>query len=169
MSEATRVSAPPAWRQAAWRFLLFALLGLLIEVFFTAAHELRGGNWNMHGRTSPWMMLDYGLLGILLMPIARPLIAWGVPLVLRAAVYMAGIFIVEYISGLIFVQFGLVIWDYSDKPYNLHGQITLLYAPYWYALGLVVEAIYRRIDAMALVLARGWTRQDLERSAGGVE
>lgn len=151
------------YARALVRFLLFAWLGLLIEVHFTALGSLTGGDWNLRGHTSPWMMLDYGLLGILLMPIARPLIARGVPLVLRAMVYMLGIFAVEYVSGMIFTACGLRIWNYSHLPYNLHGQITLLYAPLWWGLGLAVEAIYRRIDAFAVVLLRGLSAETLER------
>jgi uncharacterized membrane protein len=143
------------------RFLLFALIGLLIEVFFTSISNLLRGNWNMRGSTSPWMMIDYGLLGVALMPLARPMIRRGWPLPVRALVYMLGIFLVEYVSGLIFTAAGLSIWNYSHLPYNLQGQITLLYAPFWFALGLVVEWLYRRIDAIALVLLRGWTAADL--------
>jgi uncharacterized membrane protein len=145
------------------RFLLFAWLGLLLEVHFTALGSLAKGDWNLRGQTSPWMMLDYGLLGILLMPIAQPLIARGVPLVLRAAIYMLGIFVVEYVSGMIFTAFGLRIWNYSHLPYNLHGQITLLYAPLWWGLGLVVETLYRRIDAFAVVILRGVSAEAVER------
>ena len=52
---------PSNTARASLRFFLFALLGLLMEVFFTAASELLDGDWNMHGKTSPWMMIDYGL------------------------------------------------------------------------------------------------------------
>ncbi|HEO72231.1 MAG TPA: hypothetical protein ENN80_13295 [Candidatus Hydrogenedentes bacterium] len=145
------------------RFLLFALAGMLMEVFFTAAGALiHDGNWNMHGHSSPWMMMDYGLLGIVLMPIARPLIRRGVALPFRAAVYMAGIFFVEFVSGWVFDVCGLVIWDYSHLPLNLCGYITLLYIPCWYATGLVVEYLYRRFDAFALVLAAGVSPEELE-------
>ena len=51
-------------KRALGRFILFALLGLLAEVFFTAAGTLIRGDWNMHGLSSPWMMFDYGLLGL---------------------------------------------------------------------------------------------------------
>lgn len=149
-------------QRVAIRVALFALLGLLIEVFFTAAFQLKDGNWNMHGKTSPWMMLDYGLLGILIMPIAQLLIRKGVPLFIRAAVYMVGIFIIEYFSGLLFVACGLRLWDYSHYAYNLHGQITLLYAPAWYFLGLWVETLYRYIDAMAVTLRHGFRADELE-------
>ena len=150
------------WQRLAMRFLLFALIGLLIEVFFTAIGRGIGGDWNLRGNTSPWMMLDYGLLGVLLWPIYTRLKAAGIPLFLRAAVYMLGIFIIEYISGMIFTAFGLRIWNYDDKAYNLHGQITLLYAPFWYALGLVLEPLHRRVDAVAVLLIKGLRAEDLE-------
>lgn len=151
--------------RAAIRFLLFALIGLLMEVFFTAISRLVDGDLNMHGRTSPWMMIDYGLLGIALMPIARPMIRRGVPLPLRAVVYMLGIFLVEYVSGIIFVAFGLRIWDYSHLPYNLHGQITLLYTPFWFLLGLVIEGLYRKVDAIAATLHGGLSAEQIDACA----
>ncbi len=139
-------------RRALLRFLLFGWLGLLIEVHFTAAFQLLDGNWNMHGRTSPWMVLVYGLLGLVIGPVGGWLRARGLSLPERALAYMVGIFVVEYFSGLAFNAVGLVLWDYSDKAFNLHGQITLLYAPFWFALGLVLEWLYRLIDRVAGVL-----------------
>jgi uncharacterized membrane protein len=143
------------------RFFLFALLGLLMEVFFTATFSGIGGNINLRGSTSPWMMLDYGLLGVVLLPIQRRLQDWKFPLPARAFVYMLGIFFIEYVSGLLFVAAGLRIWDYSDYAYNLHGQITLLYAPFWFALGLGVETLHRKVDAIAVLLLRGFSAEDL--------
>lgn len=137
------------------RCLLFAFIGLLIEVFFTAGSKLLAGNWVMSGNTSPWMMPVYGLLGVLIMPIRTVLVRRGIPLPLRAVVYMIGIFVIEYVSGTIFRAFGLVIWDYSHYAYNLHGQITLMYAPFWFTLGLAIEPLYRRVDAVAELLAGG--------------
>jgi hypothetical protein len=78
-----------------------------------------------------------------------------VPLALRAAVYMFGIFFVEYVSGRLFTACGWIIWDYRGLKWNLHGQITLLYAPVWYCLGLCVEFLCRRADACAAALLRG--------------
>lgn len=151
-------------KRAAVRFVLFALLGLLLEVFFTASGSLLRGNWNMRGHTSPWMMLDYGLLGVLVLPISGRLKAWHVPLVARAVVYMLLIFLVEYVSGMIFTHLlGLRIWDYSQMRYNLHGQIVLSYAPFWFLLGLFAEHLHRKIDAFAVVLLRGVTVEDLDR------
>lgn len=153
-------------RRTAMRVLLFALLGLLFEVFFTSTGALIRGNWNWRGGTSPWMMIDYGILGLAVGPIASALKARRVPLALRAVVYMLGIFLVEYVSGEVFTALGLKIWDYSHLPLNLRGQITLTYAPAWYFLGLFLEYLHARIDACALVLSRGLTAEDLEQMPG---
>jgi len=152
------------YRRVAVRFLLFALFGLLIEVFYTGIGGLvRHHHWDMRGSTSPWMMLDYGILGLIVAPIANPLRARGVPLALRAVAYMLGIFLVEYVSGVIFTHFGLHIWDYSDMKWNLQGQITAMFIPLWYTLGLFVEYLYRRVDACAIVLTRGIGPEELEK------
>ncbi|HPU98383.1 MAG TPA: hypothetical protein PLO53_10570, partial [Candidatus Hydrogenedentes bacterium] len=71
----------------------------------------------------------------------------------RAVVYMLGIFLVEYVSGEIFTAAGLRIWNYSHLPLNLRGQITLVYAPFWFALGLGLETLNRWIDRCAAALA----------------
>jgi uncharacterized membrane protein len=153
-------------RRVAVRVLLFALLGLLIEVFYTAIASLVRGHWDMRGGTSPWMMLDYGILGLAVGPISSALKARRIPLALRAVVYMLGIFLVEYVSGMLFTAFGLHIWDYSDLPWNLHGQITAMFIPLWYALGLFVEFLHRRVDACAVVLVRGISADALEELPG---
>ena len=136
-------------KRAALRYLLFGCYGLLLEVFFTAAWALFNGDWSLRGHTSPWMMLDYGLLGIVLMPAAERLKAAGFPLPVRALVYMVGIYAVEYVSGMLFDLAGLKIWDYSCLPLNVHGYITLAYAPFWYGLGLMLEWWYWHVDAVA--------------------
>ena len=138
------------------RFLLFALLGLLIEVFFGGISGLFKGSYRMVGKTSAWMMLDYGLLGVFCLPIQNSLKKRGMPLPVRAIGYMLLIFVVEYFSGLVFNKyFGLRIWDYEHLGYDLHGQITLLYTPFWYILGFALEPLHRLIDACAVVMVRG--------------
>ena len=144
------------------RFLIFGLIGLLLEVFADAISHGMNGNWNIHGCSSPWMIPDYGLLGVLLMPMANPMIRRRVPLLIRAFVYMIAIFAVEYVSGIIFTWgFGLRIWDYSSMPYNLHGQIVLSCVIPWYAIGIAAEYLHRRVDACAIILVRGIRAEQL--------
>lgn len=152
------------FKRALIRFLIFAMMGLLLEVFGGAFHDLKALDWDLRGSTSPWMMFDYGLFGLILMPVANPLKRWGIPLPVRAFVYMLMIFFVEYASGCIFhFGMGIWVWDYSDLPYNLHGQIAAAFIPTWYFLGLVGEYLYARVDACAVTLTRGLRAELLER------
>lgn len=148
------------WKRVLWRVGIFACIGLLMEVCFTASFALAGGNWSMHGHTSPWMMLVYGWLGVLIAPLSGRFKQAGFPLPARAAIYAILIFVVEYAYGVIFTFAGLQIWDYSNLRYNLQGHITLLWTPFWYALGLVLEALHARVDACSVVLAGPVQRHD---------
>jgi len=149
-------------KRAAIRFVIFSLAGMLGEVFHGAVQAAWYGQWSMHGQSSPWMMLDYGLMGLVLMPMAVPMIRRGIPLVARAFVYMLVIYAVEYVSGIIFTRgLGLCVWSYEGLPYNLHGQIMLHSAPVWYGLGLAGEYLYRKVDAIAVVLMRGFSAEQL--------
>lgn len=155
------------WKRVAMRCLVFALGGMLGEVFYLAALQGWNGNWNLHGQSSPWMMLDYGLFGVVLMPVAARLKQGGVPLAARAFVYMLLIYLVEYASGILFTWgLGLRVWSYEGIPWNLHGQIMLYSAPIWYGLGLCAEYLYRKADAIALVLAHGIAAEEIETLRG---
>ncbi len=104
-------------------------------------------NVNLRGHTSLWMIFDYGLMGILTPYFRNPMKAKKIPFPVRAFVYMIMIFIVEYVSGILFHKvLGLSIWDYSQFRYNLHGQITLEFVPVWYTLSLTVEKLYEWVD-----------------------
>ncbi len=149
-------------KRVLWRLLLFGLFGLLLEVFFGALGGLQHGKWNLVGHTSPWMVIDYCLFAVILMPVGRPMARLGIPLPVRAFAYTILIFAVELVSGWIFDIGGIHIWDYSHLPLNFHGYITLTYTPFWYGLGLIAEVLYRRLDAVALAWATGLTAERIE-------
>ena len=45
--------------------------------------------------------------------------------------------VIEFATGMVVnVWLGLDIWDYSNQPFNLYGQICLLYSIYWFFLSL---------------------------------
>lgn len=57
------------------------------------------------------------------------------PPVLKALAGSLIITLIEFIAGMIInVKFGLGVWDYSDLPFNLYGQICLPYTLLWFAL-----------------------------------
>ncbi len=58
---------------------------------------------------------------------------------LRAGVSTAIITAVEFVCGCIVnLLFGLNVWDYSDMPLNLLGQICLPFCTIWFALSAVI-------------------------------
>ncbi|MFP4500293.1 MAG: putative ABC transporter permease [Candidatus Hydrogenedentota bacterium] len=150
-------------KRVVWRFVIFALIGLLMEVLFGIAGDIVNGSWDrLRGNTSLWMVFDYGLLGVVTPYLAGPMKHRRVPYLVRAFVYMLGIFFVEYVSGILFHKvMGLSVWNYDHLPYNLHGQIALIFVVPWYLLGLVVEPLFHVVDAWAVVLARGLHVEDL--------
>ena len=55
--------------------------------------------------------------------------------------FLGGIIItvIEFITGLIVnVWLGLGVWDYSDMPYNILGQVCLLFSNLWFLISVVV-------------------------------
>lgn len=74
----------------------------------------------------------------------------GTPVIsapLRCVVGALVITSVEFITGYIVnIRKGLGVWDYSNVPYNLYGQICLRYSILWAALSvpasILIEIVY---------------------------
>ncbi len=48
--------------------------------------------------------------------------------------------LIEFIFGLIFnIALNLNVWDYSDVPFNILGQICLPYTALWFCLGMLIQ------------------------------
>ena len=62
----------------------------------------------------------------------------------RCALCSLAITLVEYCSGCLFnLKMKLNVWDYTDMPFNLHGQVCLLYTVLWGFLSLIAQPAYR--------------------------
>lgn len=60
-----------------------------------------------------------------------------IPLYLKAAAGATLITAVEFVFGCIVNKvMGLYIWDYSQRPFNIMGQVCLLYCILWYMLSI---------------------------------
>ena len=78
---------------------------------------------------------------------------------LQSLIGAAVILLMEFISGCIFnLWLGLEIWDYSDMPLNVCGQICLLYGILWFFL--VPFAIWLE-DKLNLVWERAHGRDSI--------
>jgi len=80
-------------------------------------------------------MLVAGGLCFVLIGLINELFSWEIALVSQMVISSFIITAVEFISGLIVnVWLGLNVWDYSDQPYNLMGQICILFSIIWFFL-----------------------------------
>lgn len=52
--------------------------------------------------------------------------------------------LLEFIFGIVFnLMLDMNVWDYSNVPMNLMGQICLPFSLIWFAFGLVIYFIFR--------------------------
>ena len=87
------------------------------------------------GYTHPTMALAGGICAVVLFRLNRSLASGRLPLRLLAS--GAAITLIELIFGVIFnLGLGMEVWDYSDVPFDLLGQICLPYALLWCLLSL---------------------------------
>jgi uncharacterized membrane protein len=89
------------------------------------------------GYSHPSMFAVGGLCFLLLGGINNWL-PWNLGIAWQCLIGAASVTAVELISGLILNTFlGLNVWDYSEQPFNLWGQICALYAVLWVPLSAV--------------------------------
>jgi len=111
-----------------------------MEILWTGAASLLRRDFKLSANTSIWMFFIYGSV-LFLEPVCDMLAPY--PIIIRGCVYVICIFAAEYLTGLALRRARICPWDYSGSAYNVHGVISLNYAPAWFAAGLVFEAMYR--------------------------
>jgi hypothetical protein len=116
------------------RFLTYGLLGWAIDSLFVFAHT---------GRRRPSSLLNVPVYG-LAQPLFEPMHdrIRHRPLAQRAALYGAGILVVEYTSGRLLRRLGYVPWDYRGARFGVDGLARVDYLPLWAAYGLGLERLH---------------------------
>lgn len=121
------------------RFIIYGLIGWCLEIFWTGLGSLIHGDITMHGWTSIWMFLIYGL-AIFMEPIHNAIRHW--PILVRGGIYALLILSGEFITGsLLRLALGVCPW-YYDTGITIHGITRLDYAPYWLVAGLLFEKLH---------------------------
>lgn len=78
-----------------------------------------------------------GLAFLVIGAINERLLTWEMPLIEQMTLAAYAVTFIELLSGLILnLGLGCCFWSYADEPYNLWGQICLLYAYLWWWLSL---------------------------------
>ena len=92
---------------------------------------------------SHFTMILVGGLCFILIGLINEVLPWETPFWKQVLLGDVIVLIIEFISGCIInLWLGLNIWDYSDLPFNLLGQICLPFALLWLpvvALAIVVD------------------------------
>ncbi|MCE9598608.1 MAG: putative ABC transporter permease [Spirochaetia bacterium] len=159
---------------------IWMLLSTLTEVWVTATVERislgqdyimsRVPFWSLQGHTTMWQWtVGIGAtVGLrFFFRIYRNLLT-PFPILKKKFVFcfivMLLIYLVELLSGLFFNKFlGFDLWDYSQYvyhgiPLNLWGQITIVYAPFWFLAGYLVGPVYKMVHSIAPYAATSATQ-----------
>lgn len=116
--------------------VLFGIGGLLYILF-----ELF---WREY---SHWTMFIVGGICFLLLGLINEVFTFEMPLVLQMAIGAGIITCVEFASGCIInLWLGWNVWDYSNLPLNVLGQICLPFTCLWFlvsAIGIVLDDYLR--------------------------
>ena len=95
--------------------------------------------WRGH---SHWTMDVLGGVCFVLIGDINEFIPWNMPLILQGAIGSGIVTVLELVSGIILnLWLGLGIWDYSNMPFNLLGQICLPFTLLWVALSIVAVVL----------------------------
>lgn len=98
---------------------------------------------------SHWSMFLLGGMCFIALGLINEVIPWEMPLTVQMFIGCAIITVLEFITGCIVnLWLGWGVWDYSDLPYNLLGQISVTSSIGWYflsAVGIVLDDWLRYI------------------------
>ena len=62
----------------------------------------------------------------------------------RCTLCALAVTVVEFVSGCLFnLKLKMDVWDYKDMPFNIMGQVCLLYTVLWGGLSLIALPVYR--------------------------
>lgn len=96
---------------------------------------------------SHWTMFILGGVCFICLGLINEFIPWNMPLCIQMLIGSIIITTLEYITGCIVnIQLGMNVWDYSELPFNLNGQICLLFSVLWYfisVIGIILDDIIR--------------------------
>lgn len=87
---------------------------------------------------SHWTMFIVGGLAFWMIGYINEYIDWNMPLCKQMAIGSLIVTCLEFISGfLINIVLGWQVWDYSNLPFNILGQICLPFSTIWFFISFL--------------------------------
>lgn len=94
-----------------------------------------------------WTMFILGGLCFLAIGAINEYFTWEMPFWLQSAIGAVVVLALEFVFGCVLnLWLGLNVWDYSDVPFNILGQVCLPFAFAWFflaAVGVVLDDYLR--------------------------
>lgn len=118
-------------------FFVMGLIYLNLEVFFRSLRGILVGFTGIKyatfaGWTSLWMIFVGGFCGLFLGLMNEFEFSRKIPYYIRVILGVIIVFIIELLCGIVLNIFlKLEVWNYSNLPLNICGQISILYIPVW--------------------------------------
>lgn len=87
---------------------------------------------------SHWSMFILGGMCFVCLGLINKKYTWDIPLILQMLYGAFIITVLEFVAGCILnLRLGLNVWDYSNMPLNILGQVCLPYMALWFFLSPV--------------------------------
>ena len=87
---------------------------------------------------SHWTMGVLGGISFVSIGLINEILSWDTPLALQALIGSLIITFYEFVFGVVLnILLGLNIWDYSNLPFNILGQICIPFSVIWYFLSII--------------------------------
>lgn len=119
-------------------FFFYSFFGWIVETVYKSVTN--GRFMNSGFLYGPFVPL-YGFCALITIS-AEQYLAPLLPFSVRLGIYVAVATLLEYYTAMISEQiFGVRLWDYHDKKFNVHGRICLKYSFYW----LLLNALQMRL------------------------
>ena len=94
--------------------------------------------WRGH---THWTMFIVGGICFVFCGSVNELFDWDMLIWKQMLICTAGITTIEFLSGIIInIIFKLNVWDYSNLPFNVLGQVCLLFSFLWFGLSFIAIA-----------------------------
>lgn len=118
--------------KSVFKYLILGNIGGIIYVFIELLY--RG--------FSHWTMYIVAAISFILIGLINEYISWDMKLWKQMLIGACIVTFMEFISGYIInIKLGWQVWDYSNLPFNIMGQICLPFSIIWFFISLVAIVV----------------------------
>ena len=119
------------------KHLLLFLIGGTIYIFIEIIWR-----WLVGSSPAHWSMFILGGLSFLVIGEINEHLSWDTPFYIQCLIGTTGVLMLEFIFGCIVnLWLNLDVWDYSNQPLNILGQVCISFALLWFILTAVAIVI----------------------------